>query len=231
MLAASLKFDMELLMSRASDRAYSEIRSLILSGDAPPGAPLREEQLADLCGVSRTPVRDALRRLESELYVVRTESQRTFVADWSREDVEEMFALRAMLEAHAARRAAERMSDERLDELTRCNAKLELAVCKPEPDVVEFLDRNREFHASIIEAASSPRLTVTLAALVEQPVVRRTAMRYGRTQLEQSVSEHRELLNAFAAHDPEWAHAVMTGHIRRAFHAFTARWSQESERK
>lgn len=218
-------------MSRASDRAYSEIRSLILSGDAPPGAPLREEQLAELCGVSRTPVRDALRRLEAELYVVRTESQRTFVADWSREDVEEMFALRAMLEAHAARRAAERMSDERLGHLIRCNEAIEVAVSKADPDVVEFLDRNREFHASIIEAANSPRLTATLATLVEQPVVRRTAMQYGRTQLEQSAREHRELLNAFAAHDPEWAHAVMTGHIRRAFHAFTARFSQESERK
>lgn len=218
-------------MSRAADRAYAEIRSLILSGDAPPGSPLREEQLAELCGVSRTPVRDALRRLEAELYVVRTESQRSFVADWSREDVEEMFALRAMLEAHAARRAAERISDERLAELKRCNDAIEVAIGKQEPDVVEFLDLNREFHASIIEAASSPRLTATLAALVEQPVVRRTAMRYGRTQLEQSAREHRELLGAFAARDPEWAHAVMTGHIRRAFHAFTARWSQESDRK
>lgn len=218
-------------MSRASDKAYSEIRSLILSGDVPPGSPLREEQLADLCGVSRTPVRDALRRLEAELYVVRTESQRTFVADWSHEDVDEMFSLRAMLEAHAARRAAERMTDDRLAELTRCNDAIEVAVLKTEPDVVEFLDRNREFHASIIECASSPRLTSTLAALVEQPIVRRTALHYGREQLGRSVREHRELLSAFAARDPDWAHAVMTGHIRRAFHAFTANWSQESERR
>lgn len=216
-------------MSRASDHAYAEIRSLILSGDAPPGSPLREEQLAELCGVSRTPVRDALRRLEAELYVVRSESQRTFVADWSREDVEEMFALRAMLEAHAARRAAERMTDDRLAELQSCNRAIETAVSKAKPDVVAFLNRNREFHGSIIEGASSPRLLATLATLVEQPIVRRTAMHYGREELEQSASEHRELLKAFAARDGEWAHAVMTGHIRRAFHAFTARSDQESE--
>lgn len=218
-------------MSRASDRAYAEIRSLILSGDAPPGAPLREEQLAELCGVSRTPVRDALRRLEAELYVIRTESQRTFVADWSREDVEEMFALRAMLEAHAAHRAAERMTDDRLAELTRCNEAIAVAVLKSEPDVVEFLNLNRDFHAQIIDCANSPRLTATLATLVEQPIVRRTAMNYGREQLGRSVREHRELLSAFAARDPDWAHAVMIGHIRRAFHAFTANFSQESERR
>ncbi len=218
-------------MSRASDRAYSEIRSLILSGDVPPGAPLREEQLAELCGVSRTPVRDALRRLEAELYVVRSESQRTFVAEWSREDVNEMFALRAMLEAHAARRAAERMDPDHLAALERCHREMEKAVFQRVPDVVAFLDRNRDFHAAIIETASSPRLTATLATLVEQPIVRRTAMHYGREQLEQSVNEHRELLRAFTARDGEWAHAVMTGHIRRAFHAFTASWDQVSEAK
>lgn len=218
-------------MSRASDRAYSEIRSLILSGDAPPGSPLREAQLADLCGVSRTPVRDALRRLESELYVVRSDSQRTFVADWSREDVEEMFALRAMLEAHAARRAAERMTDDHLDRLAACNDELERAVSQHAPDVVAFLDRNRDFHALILEASASPRLTATLATLVEQPVVRRTAMHYGRDQLRRSATDHRELLRAFAARDPDWAHALMTGHIRRAFHAFAETGPQASERK
>ena len=91
-------------MTRAADRAYAEIRSLILSGDAAPGTQLTEEQLADICGVSRTPVRDALRRLEAELYIVRSGSQRAFVADWSHADVDEMFTLRGMLEAHAVRR-------------------------------------------------------------------------------------------------------------------------------
>lgn len=208
-------------MSRASDHAYSEIRSLIMSGDAPPGSPLKEEQLAEICGVSRTPVRDALRRLEAELYVVRSESQRTFVADWSRADVEEMFTLRAMLEAHAAQRAAERMTSELLEDMRACNAAIEQAVGMVQPEVHEFLDLNRKFHTMIIAAADSPRLAATLATLVEQPIVRRTALHYRRDQLAQSANEHRELLRAFAAGDPDWAHAVMTGHIRRAFHAFS----------
>lgn len=207
-------------MSRASDRAYSEIRSLILSGDAPPGAQLKEEQLAELCGVSRTPVRDALRRLEAELYVVRSDSQRAFVADWSREDVDEMFTLRGMLEAHAAARAAVRISGDALDRMRSFNARLEAAVGQARPDVHGFLENNRAFHATLLDAAGSPRLSATLATLIEQPIVRRTALRYGREQLDRSASEHRELLMALEARDAEWARAVMLAHIRRAFHAF-----------
>ena len=78
-------------MSRASDRAYETIRTRILSGDLPPGAQLVEEALAELCGVSRTPVRDALRRLEAELLVERSDTQRSFVSDWSLHDVADAF--------------------------------------------------------------------------------------------------------------------------------------------
>ncbi|PZN92087.1 MAG: GntR family transcriptional regulator [Alphaproteobacteria bacterium] len=209
-------------MSRASERAYAEIRGLILSGDAPPGSPLTEEALADICGVSRTPVREALRRLESELYVVRSESQRLFVASWNAEDLGEMFALRAMLEAHAAARAATRISADALAALRAGNGRLAAAIAADVPDVATFLMENRAFHEIVITAAASPRLATMLAALVEQPVVRRTAARYNRAELARSAHEHGELVQAFAARDAVWAQAVMTGHIRRAFHAFSA---------
>jgi DNA-binding GntR family transcriptional regulator len=208
-------------MSRASDRAYSEIRGLILSGDAPPGAQLKEEQLAEICGVSRTPVRDALRRLEAELFVIRSDSQRAFVAEWSREDVDEMFALRGMLEGHAAARAATRFSPDGLVALRECNARIEQAIVQSGGRVAEFLEHNREFHRLIIDAAGSRCLESSLAMLVEQPVVRRTALHYGHDQLVQSGREHHELIQAFSERDPDWAKAVMTAHIRRAFHAFT----------
>lgn len=209
-------------MSKASERAYAEIRALILSGDALPGSPLTESALADICGVSRTPVREALRRLESELYIVRSDSQRLFVANWKSEDLAEMFTLRAMLESHAAARAATRIDAETLDELRRCNARLTDAIAGPAPDVATFLGENRRFHDIIIAVAASPRLSTMLAALVEQPVVRRTAARYNAHELNRSAHEHGELVQAFAAADAEWARAVMVGHIRRAFHAFSA---------
>ena len=209
-------------VSKASERAYAEIRGLILSGDAPPGTQITEAQLADICGVSRTPVREALRRLEAELYVVRSDSQRIFVADWNSDDLDEMFTLRAMLEAHAAARAAARIEPAALAALRAANDRIAAAVAADTPDVATFLAENRIFHDIVITAAGSPRLAAMLAALVEQPVVRRTAARYSRTELARSTHEHGELIQAFAARDTDWAHAVMTGHIRRAFHAFSA---------
>ena len=209
-------------MSKASERAYVEIRGLILSGDVAPGSPLTEEALADICGVSRTPVREALRRLEAELYVVRSDSQRLAVADWNTQDLAEMFTLRAMLEAHASARAATRITPEALEALRDSNAALAAAVAEPTPDVATFLTQNRHFHEIVIAAAASPRLAAMLSSLVEQPVVRRTAARYDRAELARSAHEHGELILAFVARDAQWASAVMTGHIRRAFHAFTA---------
>ncbi len=207
---------------RASDRAYAEIRGLILAGDLAPGAPVTEEALADIVGVSRTPVREALRRLESELYVARTESQRLLVAEWSRDDVAEMFTLRAMLEGHAAARAARRIGLAGLDALRSCNARIEAVAASAAPDIAEFLAENRRFHEQIIGAAGSRRLVTMLAMLVEQPVVRRTASRYTIAEVARSAHEHAELIQAFTSRDADWARAVMTAHIHRAFHSFSA---------
>ncbi|QYU68748.1 GntR family transcriptional regulator [Leptolyngbya sp. 15MV] len=207
-------------MSRASDRAYAAIREMIISGELAPGDQLGEEALAERCGVSRTPVRDALRRLEADMLVRRSESQRSFVADWSLDDIEDVFDLRAMLEGHAARRAAERMDDTTLGELRACNAAIGRAILLATPDVEAFLERNREFHSIILRIAASPRLTSLLGTLIEQPVVWRTAHQYGRDELRRSHGEHEELLAAFARRDGAWAESIMAGHIRRAFHAY-----------
>ncbi|WFL76393.1 GntR family transcriptional regulator [Altererythrobacter arenosus] len=207
-------------MAKASDRAYDTIRAMILSGELSSGEQLSEEALAERCGVSRTPVRDALRRLEAELLVRRNESQRSFVADWSLGDVADAFELRAMMEGYAARRAAERMDDRTLERLRACNSAIYAAIRGSKPDVATFLEHNKEFHAIILEAADSRRLSSLLGALIEQPVVWRTAQHYGREAFNRSHSEHEDLLAAFARRDGPWAEAVMAGHIRRAFHAY-----------
>lgn len=208
-------------MTTAADRAYAEIRDLIVSGTLEPGAPLREEHLAERCAMSRTPIRDALRRLEADHLVVRTPSQRTFVASWSNDDIEEAFLLRGMLEGYAASRAAQHIDAETLAAMHAANRAITAAVTADPPDVGTFLAQNRVFHDLLLEAARSPRLTATLASLIEQPVIHRTAFRYARSELERSAAEHKELLAALEARDPGWAGAVMAAHIRRAFHAFT----------
>jgi len=207
-------------MSRASDRAYATIRNMILSGELPAGTQLGEEALAEKCGVSRTPVRDALRRLESDMLVARTDTQRTFVAEWSLDDVRDAFDLRAMLEAYAARRAAERMTPDSLARLRMANTQIAQAIAQPRPDVTAFLEGNRVFHGAILEVAGSRRLVAQLGSLVEQPVVWRTAHHYGPDALHRSWSEHEELIAAFARRDGSWAQAIMSSHILRAYHAY-----------
>jgi DNA-binding GntR family transcriptional regulator len=207
-------------MSRASDHAYARVRAMILSGELPSGAQIREETLAELCNVSRTPVRDALRRLEAELFIRRNESQRSFVADWSLDDIEESFVLRGMLEGHAARRAAARVDWRQLEQLKTHNARILEAISRRPPDVPAFLEHNRAFHAVVLEAAGSARLASVLSRIIEQPIVWRTAQNYDRENLLRSHREHEELLTAFARVDGDWAESVMLGHIRRAFHAY-----------
>jgi len=207
-------------MSRASDTAYEKIRRFILHGEAHPGMHLTEERLCEISGVSRTPVRDAVQRLENEMLLVRSASKRLSVADWSDDEVDEMFALRAMLECHAAERASQRMDAGGLERLREVNGLLTSAVRRATPDITTFLDANRQFHDLILAYAQSPRLSKLLPALVEQPVVRRTANQYSGDDLIQSAKDHDELIAAFAASDQDWAGAVMTSHIRRAFHSF-----------
>lgn len=207
-------------MSKASETAYRHVRGAILSGTLAPGAPLREEALAAACGVSRTPVREALRRLEAERFVHRSDSQRSFVARLSADDIAEGFDLRAMLESHAAGRAAERVTDHQLDSLVCHNNAIGVAAAQPEVDIAAFMTHNRAFHNIVVEAAGSERLGAMLATVVEQPIVLRTALHYDRDAVARSHAEHDELIGAFRRRDSDWAKAVMTGHIRRAFHAY-----------
>ncbi|MEX1147474.1 MAG: GntR family transcriptional regulator [Sphingomonadales bacterium] len=208
-------------MSKANDTAYSLILAGILDGSLVPGSQLKEQELAELCGVSRTPVREALRRLESEMLVMRSSTQRTYVTQWSLHDIREMFMLRAMLEGYGAARAAEHISDDQFDRLKTCNEALGKAIFADDKvDVKEFLRHNREFHSIIVDASGSDRLKMLLTRLVEQPIVHRTAMGYDRTNLSRSHDEHGELIGAISKRDPEWARTIMSGHIHRAYYVY-----------
>ena len=143
-------------MSGASERAYAEIRNRLLKGEYAPGARLSESDLSEICGVSRTPVREALRRLALE-YFVRIEPNRgAFVIDWSREDIMDMFEMRSMMEGLAARKAAERASEQQLIDLTNIIEKIdEVAYFKNGNMMSDFLALNRQFHEIVFEASGS----------------------------------------------------------------------------
>lgn len=213
-------------MSKASDTAYHFIRGEILSGLLGPGSPLREEALAAAAGVSRTPIREALRRLEAERFIRRSESARSFVATLSADDIGESFALRTLLEGHAAERAAGRITAVQLDALAAYNAAIAATLDGGGFDVDAFIVHNRAFHAGVIEAAGSEQLAAMLSTVVEQPIVLRTARQYDHAAIRRSFAEHDELIAAFRRADAMWAKAVMTAHLRRAFHSYDDAFTQ-----
>lgn len=210
-------------MSKASQEAYRKIRAGVLSGHFPPGQFVPEDEFAQFCGLSRTPVREAIAELVAEMLLQRSETNRVFVPVWSDEDEEEMFTLRAMLESRCAQRAARLITDEQIAALTSHCDFIDAAIQRAEaPDVSGFVEGNRRFHAVILAAAQSERLGQLLRFVVSQVVVHRTAEQYTRADMEQSQRDHRDLVSAFTARDEDWASSITHTHIRRAANAYKA---------
>jgi len=204
-------------MSGASELAYTEIRNRLLGGEYPPGARLSESELSDICGVSRTPVREALRRLAAD-YFVRIEPNRgAFVIDWSREDIMDMFEMRSMMEGLAARKAAQRSKPENIAKLFSIVDKID-AVSKQNAVGMrdDFLRLNRDFHDAVFEASGSTKLIEITSRFVEQAVVVRTAAQYDAEDIARSNQHHRELASAIKAGNGLLAENIMRAHILAA---------------
>ncbi|HQS70288.1 MAG: hypothetical protein B7Y36_05465 [Novosphingobium sp. 28-62-57] len=210
-------------MSKASQEAYRMIRAGILSGHFPAGQFVPEDEFAAFCGLSRTPVREAIAELVAELLLQRSGTNRVFVPVWSDEDEEELFTLRAILESHCAARAARLITDDQIAELRRHCDFIDKAIAQADaPDVSGFVEGNRHFHAVVLAAAQSERLAQLMKFVVSQIVVHRTAEQYSREDMEQSQRDHRDLVSAFEMRDEDWAKALANTHIRRAASVYRA---------
>jgi DNA-binding GntR family transcriptional regulator len=199
---------------RASDLAYSSIRQGLAAGRWPAGSHLRETELAAELGISRTPVREALRQLASEQLVSLEPHHGVRVPGWSDHDMEEIFALRVELESYAAGQAARHASVEQLTALRELAEEIEKAAFGgPEPDNVRITELNNRFHGLIVAAANNVRLASLVVTLVEIPLVVRTFARYDRRAMARSVSHHFDLVEAIAGGNADWAVAVMRAHI------------------
>jgi len=201
-------------MAAATEQTVAQLRRLILEGDLEPGVRLQEVELAAQLGVSRTPVREALRALSSQGLVEVLPNRGARVACWSDEDLDEIYELRVLLESHAAERAASRMCAsemEVLDDL--CDRMEDCARRGRRHDLLALSELNSDFHGRVMDAAASPRLTTMRASVVQVPLVMRTFVRYSPEALARSMGHHRELVAALRARAPAWAGAVMKSHI------------------
>lgn len=203
----------------ASQRAYNAIREMILAGIIEDGAPLREESLAQRIGVSRTPIREAFRRLDAEGLVQLEVHRGARVTAYPPETLDEIFSLRAMLEGRAARLAAEHVDPPTVQRLRQlAEEMIGLADERGQDHHDLIADLNNEFHRTVLEATGSAYLLKLREDLVQVPLVQRTFHRYSAERLRRSVQHHAELVDALASRDGDWAEAVMRAHILGARH-------------
>lgn len=201
----------------AAEQAYDVVRDGILDGTFELGARLPEEDLAARAGVSRTPVREALRRLAAEGFVTFIPNRGAQVASWTDADLEEIFQLRALLEGHAAELAAGRITPTQLAAMRSLADEMEHAAERATPRALDSIaELNTEFHRTILEGADSPRVQALLGSVIVMPLVHRTFHRYTTAALARSMHHHRELLAAFDAADGAWAATVMRTHVLAA---------------
>lgn len=201
-------------MARAADLAYDVIRAAIVAGEFSPGERLPEEELARRAGVSRTPVRAALQRLASEGVIEFAANRGAQVAEFTEQDLQELFDLRAVLEGFAARLAARNATDEDLAHLGKLADEMEqLAAGTARGRLERIAELNNEFHATIVDVAGNRLLAQQVSGLIQVPLVHRTFHNYDDEGLARSMAHHRELLTALRHRDVNWAGTVMRSHI------------------
>ncbi len=199
------------------ESAYRAIRAGILSGAYASGQHLTGETLAAAIGVSRTPVREALRRLDAEGLVRVVPNQGAYVTGFTASDIAQMFALRGVLESYACELATPRLTEAQIDRIADLAERTHsLALHQPDQNAPGIAEANSELHLTIVAAAANARLAAMIASVTELPLVMRTLRVYSQEDLIRSAGHHRELAVAFRARDPVWASAVMRSHLLAA---------------
>jgi len=191
--------------------AYQHLLEEIREGTLLPGERLREVDLSERLGVSRTPVREAIRQLEADGLVTHVPRQGATVRSLNYAEVMELYEMRAVLEGTAARLAARAASDVELDELDMLNDRL--AEAGTGPDAAQI---NRVFHATVLDAAKNRFLTKSMLSLQKALLILGPSQLLDGDRAKAAVAEHRRIMAALKARDGALAETEMRAHIQAA---------------
>jgi DNA-binding GntR family transcriptional regulator len=185
------------------EKILETIREAILKGSLKPGEKVAEPELAERFGISRTPIREAFRQLESEGYLTVIPRKGAVVTSLSERDVEEFYAIKSILEGYAARIAAEQLTARDIERLEGINNRLEQLA--RDGDVKTFFRVHNEFHELFIRAAGNEKLFDLISHLMMKFNRPRMASLALPGRMEISVQEHHKIIEAFKSHDGERA--------------------------
>ncbi|AKL97136.1 transcriptional regulator GntR family [Clostridium aceticum] len=190
---------------------FQHLREAILEGKLEPGRRLMEMQLAEELGVSRTPVREAIRKLELEGLVMMVPRKGAYVADVSVRDVMEVLEIRGALEGLAASLAADRMTEEQIEMLKTIAE--EFKDCHLKQDTQGMIDKDIEFHEIIFLSTRNQKLYQVSQSLREQIYRFRVKYISEYSKSDEIVAEHRKICEAIAERDAEKAYVCGMEHI------------------
>lgn len=187
------------------------LRQRIYSHDLAPGTWVDEQALADDYGISRTPLREALKVLASEGLVTLKPRRGCYVTEISERDLDEIFSVMALLEGQCAHIAARKATDADLERLRKIHEKLEKAASGG--DIDGYFEANQAFHQALQKITDNRWLLQVIEDLRKVIKLSRHHSLFSEGRLEQSLVEHRAILAALAERDAERAEVLMRAHI------------------
>lgn len=206
---------------------FNTLRDAILKGELDPGEHLMEVQLANRLGVSRTPIREAIRQLETEGLVVMTPRKGAVVAEITQKDLTDVLEVRKTLEELAVELACNKITKDEIQQLRDCDDRFCDALKNNELTVIADIDE--QFHDIIYEATGNKRLIQLLNNLRQQ--MYRYRLEYIKDDNKWDVlkEEHKKLVRAIEEKDIDTAKAVMGSHIDNQEQTISARIKKVSE--
>lgn len=197
---------------------YSQLKREILNGSIPFGSRLREEKLADRFNSSRTPIREALRKLEADGLIVLSRNKGATVRNYTVESVRNTFNLRAQIEGYACSLAAQNKTEEDLRELRKIIAQSEKAIAEyREEDAGEFVYElfaaNQSFHGTIARMSGNAEIPKVLSKLSNLPIMFRGYYWFNRDGIIHATNQHKAILKAIEQGDAYTARSLMEVHI------------------
>ncbi|ONI44869.1 GntR family transcriptional regulator [Candidatus Epulonipiscioides gigas] len=193
------------------DIVFQTIRNKIIWGELSPGQRLMETQLGEKLGVSRTPIREAIRKLEQEGLIVIVPRKGAQVAPFTKKDIEDVLEVRAALEALAASLAAQRIDEQDFLKLQCAITEYEFA--EADKNLTKMIKKDVEFHEIIFNATKNERLIQMSQNIREQVLRYRIAYLKYEGETEKVSLEHRNILEAIKKKDSEKAAQLALRHI------------------
>lgn len=196
-----------------AEQIFEQLERDILSGNYARGELLTETKLSEKLGVSRTPIREALRRLDQE-HIIKMTTKGAFVLGITKQDIDDIYEIRSRIEGLAAKLAAQRATEEQLAELKNTVELQEFYTLKQDADNIKNMDS--AFHRLMYKMSGSTPLYDTLEPLHKRIIKYRKASISSGTRAHESMEEHKAIYEAIAAHDGERAEKLVNEHVRKA---------------